>query len=92
MKGSGKKQVEDYMLSWGEGSRAIVGVRWNGSNVGHVFIAERKNGKTHYVDPQNGSTDCSEYFKDAAKGHTFVTRIDNLTPTVDILECCENRR
>ena len=79
------------MTNWGDGSRAIVGVGFSG-RFGHVFIAEQRNGKTIYIDPQNGSLDCSSYFEYAVKGQTYIARIDTLTPINAILDCCKNRR
>lgn len=91
LSGSGKKQVEEYMALWGDGARAVVGVGFT-PTAGHVFFAERINGKTVFVDPQNASADCSEYFKRALKGRTHVTRVDNLSPSEHIIDCCEDRR
>lgn len=91
LSGSGKKQVEEHMELWGDGARAVVGVGFT-SDRGHVFFAERINGKTMFIDPQNASADCAEYFKMALKGRTHVTRVDNLTPSEHIIDCCEDRR
>lgn len=91
-KGSGKIEIEDYMSRWGNGTRAVIGVRWKGGG-GHVFVAENIEGKIHYYDPQSGSNDCSSYFRDAfGKGTTHITRVDNLTPSEHIEDCCENVR
>ena len=90
-KGNGKEQVEEFMLKWGDGARAIVGVGFCG-RFGHVFIAEQRNGRTIYIDPQTGSADCSSYFEHAVNGQTYIARIDTLTPTNAILDCCKNRR
>lgn len=89
MSGSGKKQVEGFMKRWGDGSRAVVGVGFD-STSGHVFFAEQIDGETVYVDPQNPSADCAEYFKMAVKGRTHITRIDNLQPSDRITDCCKN--
>lgn len=42
------------MKSYGEGSRAIVRVRWNGKKGGHVFNAEYRNSKMFYRYTQTG--------------------------------------
>lgn len=86
--GSGKNQIEVFMGQWGDGARAIVNVRWPGG-AGHVFIAEQRNGKTIYLDPQTGETNVADYFKHAAKGGTWLCRIDHLLPNEHILDCCE---
>ena len=70
---------------------SIVGVGFS-NRFGHVFIAEQRNGKTIYIDPQIGSDDCSSHFDGAVKGQTYIVRIDKLTPTNIILDCCKNRR
>lgn len=43
-----QRNVESRLLSWGNGSRAIVSIP------GHVFNAENRNGKIIYVDAQTG--------------------------------------
>lgn len=78
--------VDDKMAEWGEGARAIVRVRWNLGG-GHVFIAERVNGQTHYVDPQRGEEDVDYYFQSAKGNGTFCVRIDNLPFTDRIHDC-----
>lgn len=78
--------VEDKMAEWGDGARAIVRVRWKMGG-GHVFIAERVNGETVFLDPQRGTKNVDYYF-DSAKGNgTFCVRIDNLPFTDRIHDC-----
>lgn len=83
--------VENMMESWGDNCRAIVRVRWKpeAGGGGHVFIAERTNGITRFVDPQNGSTDASSYFQFAKGSDLFCMRIDNLDFTDRIHQCCQ---
>ena len=82
-------RLRQKMKEWGEGSRAVVGVGWT-SGGGHVFCAEVKNGKVIYVDPQTGSPDCSGCFKDVMLGTAYVVRVDNISPTELIKDCCGN--
>jgi len=90
--GSGKAQVEAQMKRWGDGARAIVCVTWLVTGSSHVFVAEQQNGTTVFVDPQTGNSDCSKSFARVMNGMTQLLRVDNLTPTDLIKECCENRR
>ncbi len=91
--GSGMEDIEKQMKQWGDGTRAEIKVSWvSDPSVGHVFIAEQKNGRTYFYDPQNGDRDCSRYFRKAAPDRTMFARIDNLQPSEKILECCSERR
>lgn len=48
--GKSVRRIEREMKGFGDGARAIIGVR-RGRN-GHVFIAENVGGKVTYIDPQ----------------------------------------
>ncbi|MGN0632202.1 MAG: toxin glutamine deamidase domain-containing protein [Ruminococcus sp.] len=82
-----KNDIESRMKVWGDGSRAEVVVLWKNGG-GHTFIAEQINGKTHFIDPQNGETDCSRYFDGVIDGEVYFCRIDNLNPTKYVYDCC----
>ncbi len=43
----------------------------------HVFLAEVKNGKVRYFDPQSGKDDVSSYIPDMRPGMVGVIRIDD---------------
>ena len=92
--GSGREAIERAMASYGDGARAEIDVGWatsDGSGFdGHVFVAEQRDGKTHFIDPQNGDADVSWYFDHVQPGATRFARIDNLTPSDRIAECCAN--
>ena len=83
--------VEEQMRNWGDNCRAIVRVRWKpeAGGSGHVFIAERTNGVTRFVDPQNGNADASSYFELAKGSDLYCMRIDNLEFTDRIHLCCQ---
>ena len=85
-------EIEKLMEQWGDGARAIVRVQWQGACSGHVFIAERVNGVTRFVDPQSNRSDCSEYFGVVEKDQTYCMRIDNRMFTDLIKECCKEER
>ena len=60
-----KSDIEKQMAGWGDGARAQVVCMWktkSGGLSGHTFMACQINGKTHFLDPQNGDKDCSGYF------------------------------
>lgn len=78
--------VDEKMAAWGDGARAIVRVRWKLGG-GHVFIAERVDGRTRYVDPQQGTVDAAHYFQFAKGSGTFCVRIDDLPFTNRIHDC-----
>lgn len=96
--GTGRESIERAMASYGDGARAEIGVIWDTpgnrnkrkGRSGHVFVAEQRDGKTHFIDPQNGNADVSWYFDRAMPGKTEFARIDNLTPSDRIFECCAN--
>lgn len=83
--------VEQMMESWGSDCRAIVRVGWKEEEGGggHVFIAERTNGITRFIDPQNGNVDASSYFNFAKGQDLYCMRIDNLDFTDRIHQCCQ---
>ena len=90
---AGAINVEEQLKQWGDNVRAVVRVRWKLTcgGGGHVFIAERVNGVTHFVDPQSGSTDASGYFELAQGSGMFCMRTDNLPFTSKIEQCCTKR-
>ena len=69
-----KKNSENQMEEWGDGSRGIVRVQWQKKNYGHVFIAEQVNGKTRFIDPHNGAKDVTHYF-DSGKVRATETKL-----------------
>lgn len=85
-----QQNIADRMLEYGNGSRAIVCVAWQGEeDIGHVFIAEQVNGITQFIDPQSGSKNCSYYFeREMIKpNRTFLLRVDNKEFTDMINKC-----
>ena len=88
-----KAVVEQQLIAWGDNCRAIVRVRWlpEYGGGGHVFIAERVNGVTRFVDPQNGDSDAGDYFSLAQGPELYCMRIDDRAFTGRIRDCCKNR-
>lgn len=87
--GNGLTKIKDLMKKFGDGARAEVYVQWENRKDAHVFVAEQRNGKTVFVDPQDGTRDASAYFDFVENGKTEICRIDNLELTDLIKECCE---
>jgi len=90
-KGSGKEEITSMLEKWGDGACAEIIVKWN-PVLGHAFIGENIKGKVFFIDPQNGDADVSSYFDRAIIGETRVCRIDNLSTTNLVEECCEERK
>ena len=76
------------MSKWDDGARAQIVVTWKGTNSGHTFMAERRDGRVVYYDPQTGSNDASSYFKRVQPGTCQFCRIDKLDVTQKINDCC----
>lgn len=83
-----KRSIENMMLSYGDGSRAIIRVQWK-SGGGHVFIAEQVDGVTQFIDPQSSTRDCSWYFNAGMikPESTRLLRIDDKAFTGLIEKC-----
>lgn len=84
---NGKQDIENRMAKWGDGARVQVVVMWKGTPSGHTFFAEQVNGKTRFYDPQNGSTDVTDYFNRVEPGSVRFCRVDNLEPSEKINDC-----
>lgn len=85
-------EIEEQMKKWEKektGTRAIIYVAWEKTD-GHVFVAEQKNGKTFFYDPQNFSFNAKKHFKKCIKSLTMFARIDTLSVTDLIFQCCRN--
>lgn len=76
-----------------DGARCAVQVLWRGrGGRGHVFIAEKHDGKITFIDPQpHGEPrqlDMSERFREASGKLVYVMRLDNLKFSDTVKECC----
>lgn len=87
--GTGYEYIQETMKKWGNGSRAQIVIIWKNTNSGHTFIAEQIDGKTKFVDPQNGKQNVSNYFDYATQGATQFCRIDNIEVSNKIFDCCK---
>ena len=83
------KAIESQMAKWGEGSRAIIRLKWAGApGRGHVANLEYKNGKLHVYDTQIARSDKQlstgvKYLREnlpyTTLSHTELLRTDNAT-------------
>lgn len=58
-----EKNIKEELYSAPDGARYSIYVSWKNGNNAHVFIAEKKNGVIHFVDPQSGNTHVDSYFQ-----------------------------
>lgn len=84
--------MEQEILSWGEGARGFVGVKWR-NKASHIFNVVVKDGRVVYIDSQpvrsggeNGEIELrfdSDWWKSGfdPKEVQRVMRVDNLIPT-----------
>ena len=84
--GNDQSEIESSMRNWGDGARAQVTVMWTETQ-GHTFVAEQRNGVTHYIDPQSGNENYVDWIDSALPGRTQFCRIDNLE-TTDLIRNC----
>jgi len=71
--GKSKRKLVQELMSYGNGARAIISV--SKGRDGHAFIAENKNGKIMYVDPQTNKRYSGLTLRSIS--NASVTRIDN---------------
>lgn len=81
------KQMEDEIVSWGEGARGFIYVTWMKKEGGsaHIWNVEVRNGQPFYVDGQTGQIGADRNdWKDSfsPSGWRGVMRVDNLEPRV----------
>lgn len=88
--------VKDSFDDWGDGSRAIIRVKWTqaeGGN-GHFMFARRVNGEVIVTDPQSGEVvDLSEKMKKVTTGKNqcWIMRVDNRPVNDNIKLAIKNR-
>lgn len=59
---------------------------FKGSDDGHFFSWEIKNGKVSFFDAQSGLIDATEHFVGADPHSIISIRWDNLEPTEEVLK------
>lgn len=77
--------VKKALANAPDGSRFSIYIKWKRTYGGsaHVFIAEKTGGVVHYLDPQTGNMDASDYFTRGSKGCFGYFRLDNKALTTD---------
>lgn len=71
--------VKKALANAPDGSRFSIYIKWKRTYGGsaHVFIAEKTGGVVHYLDPQTGNMDASDYFTRGSKGCFGYFRLDD---------------
>lgn len=77
--------VKKALANAPDGSRFSIYIKWERTYGGsaHVFIAEKTGGVVHYLDPQTGNMDASDYFTRGSKGCFGYFRLDDKALTTD---------
>lgn len=73
--------INGKMETWGNGSRAVVGVTWSPQvgGGGHVFNVERQSGRNYFVDAQSGERyNPRQVFSMVVPNSVRLVRTDNL--------------
>lgn len=83
--------IKNAMAEWGDGARCQICVLWD-TGGGHTFIAEQREGKTVFIDPQTNDINVENYFDDIKVKKSYFYRIDNLQVTDYIRDCCKERK
>ena len=80
----GRTEIEEYMSSLPDGAMLEVSCAWKKGGA-HVFVAEKRDGIVHYIDPQSGESDVSYYFTLMRKDNTMFFRIDDTEVNEDYI-------
>lgn len=77
--------VKKALANAPDGSRFSIYIKWKRTYGGsaHVFIAEKTGDVVHYLDPQTGNMDASDYFTRGSKGCFGYFRLDDKALTTD---------
>lgn len=71
------KKISEIMNGWGENSRAVVFVEWDGHSIGHYFTAVNTKYGVKYINPQHPEADASEFFNRTKPSQTALFRLDD---------------
>ena len=71
--------IADKMAEYGDNSRAVLFIQWDGKTVGHYISVVNINGKVTFLDSQNGAVgkDVENYLLSAAPSQTRIWRTDD---------------
>lgn len=88
-----EKNIKKLMNEWGDGSRAVIYVKWKGFRSAHVFNIENKNGEVYAYDGQSGGmVDLTNYLSLSQPTRTMISRVDNLSRPLDALSSAVKKR
>ena len=87
--GNGHSDIVRAMQEMEDGARVEIAAIWAHNGMGHLFVAEKVDGKVMFVDPQNGDANVDYYFDRVAEGNTIFWRIDTLFPSDRGITACE---
>lgn len=82
------KKICKEMAKMPDGARCGVQVSFDNHN-GHVFIAEQKNGKAVFIDPQTNKKDASDIFSRITGQYVSIMRLDNRKFNDMVKKCCD---
>jgi len=82
--------VEQDILTWGEGARGAIRGERVGSDKGHVFSLEVRNGAVRYDDGQLGRDNVKLLERMKPQSIKYV-RLDNLQPNDKVTTVVKNR-
>lgn len=71
--------ITQKMQEYGDNSRAVIFVQWDGATVGHYFNVINEDGKVKFIDTQKGAKDENviDYFKTSKPSMTRIWRTDD---------------
>lgn len=80
------RKIVSQMKSWGDGSIAVMNVKWKGGNSAHAVNVVNDKGVIRIVDSQNGRTTANlqSYLSQTVANHTQLVRVDNATVRTNI--------
>lgn len=70
-------KIQEIMDGWGEESRAVVFVQWDGHTIGHYFTAVNTKDGVVFINPQHPEDDAAEFFKTTKPSATALFRTDD---------------
>jgi hypothetical protein len=85
------EELEQKILSWGDGARGTIFGNWDRKDVGHFFSVEVSGGKVMFVDSQSNKADVKRYFNMMKPSSIVYGRLDNLRPNSSILNAVKAR-
>jgi hypothetical protein len=78
---------------WGEGARGTVICNLEGRDLGHIFSVEvTKEAGVVFVDSQEKVSISAGYFNKMIPSSVKYGRLDNLAPSVNVINTVRNRR